>query len=102
MKFERKENCSHRCLIIGARVINLLRHQDQPSNLISSFQGNNEVAIWNIDKPQYRQKVFWPSIVAPLSLTEVRTIFFIPLQINLFEFSLVEKSLYCRNVSLEK
>jgi len=56
---------------LGARVISLLRHQDQPSSLISSFQGNNEVAIWNIDKPQTRQKVFWPSAVAPLSLTQV-------------------------------
>lgn len=56
----------------GARVINLLRHQDQPNALISSFQGNNEVAIWNIDKPQTRQKVFWPSSVKPLSLTQVR------------------------------
>jgi len=54
----------------GARVINLLRHQDQPNALISSFQGNNEVAIWNIDKPQTRQKVFWPSSVKPLSLTQ--------------------------------
>ncbi len=57
---------------LGARVINLLRHQDQPSSLISSFQGNNEVAIWNIDKPQSRQKVFWPSCTQPLSLTQVR------------------------------
>jgi len=57
---------------LGARVITLLRHQDQPSSLISSFQGNNEVAIWNIDKPQTRQKVFWPSTVTPLSLTQVR------------------------------
>ncbi|CAF3347839.1 unnamed protein product [Rotaria sp. Silwood1] len=54
----------------GARVISLLRHQDQPSSLISSFQGNNEVAIWNIDKPQTRQKAFWPSSVTPLSLTQ--------------------------------
>jgi phosphoinositide-3-kinase regulatory subunit 4 len=54
----------------GARVISLLRHQDQPSSLISSFQGNNEVAIWNIDKPQTRQKVFWPSCATPLSLTQ--------------------------------
>ncbi|UJR33847.1 hypothetical protein I4U23_021270 [Adineta vaga] len=54
----------------GARVITLLRHQDQPSSLISSFQGNNEVAIWNIDKPQTRQKVFWPSPATPLSLTQ--------------------------------
>ena len=56
---------------LGARVINLLRHQDQPSSLISSFQGNNEVAIWNIDQPQTRQKVFWPSCATPLSLTQV-------------------------------
>ena len=56
--------------ILGARVISLLRHQDQPSSLISSFQGNNEVAIWNIDKPQTRQKVFWPSCTQPLSLTQ--------------------------------
>jgi hypothetical protein len=55
----------------GARVTSLLRHQDQPSSLISSFQGNNEVAIWNIDKPQTRQKVFWPSAAPPLSLTQV-------------------------------
>ncbi|CAF3717218.1 unnamed protein product [Rotaria sordida] len=54
----------------GARVISLLRHQDQPSSLISSFQGNNEVAVWNIDKPQTRQKAFWPSPVTPLSLTQ--------------------------------
>ncbi|CAF4213118.1 unnamed protein product, partial [Rotaria sp. Silwood2] len=54
----------------GARVISLLRHQDQPSSLISSFQGNNEVAVWNIDKPQIRQKAFWPSPVTPLSLTQ--------------------------------
>ncbi|CAF0798186.1 unnamed protein product [Adineta steineri] len=54
----------------GARVITLLRHQDQPSSLISSFQGNNEVAIWNIDKPTIRQKVFWPSPATPLSLTQ--------------------------------
>jgi hypothetical protein len=58
-------------LYTGARVITLLRHQDQPSSLISSFQGNNEVAIWNIDKPQTRQKVFWPSSVTPLSVTQV-------------------------------
>ncbi|CAF3996776.1 unnamed protein product, partial [Rotaria magnacalcarata] len=54
----------------GARIITLLRHQDQPSSLISSFQGNNEVAIWDIAKPQMRQKAFWPSPVAPLSLTQ--------------------------------
>lgn len=51
----------------GARVISLLRNQDQPSSLISSFQGNNEVAIWDIDKPQTRQKVFWPSATTVLS-----------------------------------
>ena len=60
--------------VLGARVISLLRHQDQPSSIISSFQGNNEVAIWNIEKPQTRQKVFWPSAVAALSLTQVRTV----------------------------
>jgi len=54
----------------GARVINLLRHQDQPSSLISSFQGNNEVSIWNIEKPKIRQKVFWPCAAAPLSLSQ--------------------------------
>lgn len=59
----------------GARVISLLRHQDQPSSLISSFQGNNEVAVWNIDKPQTRQKVFWPSPVIPLSLSQVNIFF---------------------------
>jgi hypothetical protein len=60
-------------IFLGARVVTLLRHQDQPSSLISSFQGNNEVAIWNIDKPQTRQKVFWPSSAPTLSLTQVCT-----------------------------
>jgi len=58
--------------LTGARVISLLRHQDQPSSLISSFQGNNEVAIWTIDKPDSRQKVFWPSPAPPLSQKTVR------------------------------
>ena len=89
---------------LGARVLNLLRHQDQPSSLISSFQGNNEVAIWNIDKPQFRQKVFWPSIATPLSIREVQTtikdvfFFFYFFQI----FLLVRQSLCRSNVSLEK
>lgn len=56
---------------LGARVISLLRNQDQPSSLISSFQGNNEVAIWDIDKPQTRQKVFWPSATTVLSQQRV-------------------------------
>lgn len=85
-------------------MINLLRHQDHPNNLISSFQGNNEVAIWSIDKPQTRQKVFWPSVVTPLSLTEVRKNIF-PLVCYLlhiyFEF-LVTKPLYRRYVLMEK
>ncbi|CAF0744588.1 unnamed protein product [Didymodactylos carnosus] len=54
----------------GARVISLLRHQDQRSSLISSFQGNNEISIWNIEHPKSRQKVFWPCVATPLSLSQ--------------------------------
>lgn len=58
-------------VFIGARVISLLRHQDRPNSLISSYQGNNEVAVWNIDEPLQRNQVFWPSSVEPLSMTRV-------------------------------
>ncbi|CAD7085003.1 unnamed protein product [Hermetia illucens] len=46
----------------------ILCHPTEPSYLISSSHGNNEVTIWNVETGQ-RQQVLWASSPSPLSIS---------------------------------
>ncbi|XP_075209888.1 vacuolar protein sorting 15 isoform X2 [Lycorma delicatula] len=52
------------------RVRRLVTHPTEPSWLISSVQGNNEIGMWNIESGS-RQLVLWPSNAPPLSNTQL-------------------------------
>lgn len=56
--------------VTALRVRRLVTHPTEPSWLISSVQGNNEIGMWNIESGS-RQLVLWPSNAPPLSNTQV-------------------------------
>ena len=55
----------------GVRVRRLLTHpsHNNPSCILSSVQGNNEVSIWDLETGA-RQKTLWASLAPPLSQTK--------------------------------
>lgn len=48
----------------------IICHPSQPSWILSSVQGNNEVSLWNLETG-FRQSVLWASSAPPLSNTQV-------------------------------
>ncbi|ELT97398.1 hypothetical protein CAPTEDRAFT_159025 [Capitella teleta] len=53
----------------GARVRRLLVHPTEPSTVLSSVQGNNEVSFWDMETGA-RQKTLWASSAPPMSQTQ--------------------------------
>lgn len=56
----------HRQERVSPRVRRLVRHPTEPSWLISSMQGHNEVTVWNMESSN-RQVILWGSTAPPLS-----------------------------------
>ncbi|CAH1773990.1 unnamed protein product [Owenia fusiformis] len=53
----------------GARVRKLLAHPSQPSWVVASVQGNNEVSMWDLETDA-RYKTLWASTAPALSRTQ--------------------------------
>ena len=54
----------------GERVRRLAMHPSEPSWLVSAFNWNSEVSMWDAET-RLRQKTLWPSNAPPLSYTKV-------------------------------
>lgn len=50
----------------------------EPSTIVSSVQGNNEVSFWDLETGA-RQKTLWASSAPPMSQTQVTTLILAPL-----------------------
>lgn len=57
-------------ILFSAKVKKVITHPTEPSWVISSVHGSNEISMWNIETT-FRQKVLWGATTPPLSKPQV-------------------------------